>query len=272
MNRGPRTKQTSLDSSLIWRAVGGVTVFVMLVGVWQWIVIQFDVPRAIVPSPSEVLTAAIKEKKTLAIGFAMTAGVAITALTSSIVVGTLIAMTFSLSKILRTTFYPYVIFLQTVPIVAIAPLLVTWFGYGFKTIVLVAMIISLFPIISNVTAGLISVDSNLLELFRLNGATRWQMMWRLQIPFSVRSLILGARISAGLAVIGAIVGEFFVGDASTSTAGLGTIIAGWQRMLKTDSMIAAIITSTLLGLVVLGIVNLISRLFLRKWTEGQFEN
>ncbi len=262
----------NLDNSRLLQAIGGFVVFAMLVGVWQIVVWKFDVPRAIVPSPSEVLTAAIKEKKTLAIGFGMTAAVASVALLASIFIGVVIAMIFSLSRLMRATFYPYVIFLQTVPIVAIAPLLVTWFGYGFKTIVMVAVIISLFPIISNVTAGLISVDANLVELFRLNGATRWQTMWRLRIPFAVRSLILGARISAGLAVIGAIVGEFFVGDASTSSAGLGTIIAGWQRMLRTDAMIAAIITSTLLGLVVLGAVNLFSRTCLRRWTDGQFEN
>lgn len=262
----------NLDNSRFLQFIGGFLVFAVLVAAWQMIVVQFDVPRAIVPSPGEVLSAALKEKKTLLIGFGMTAAVSIVALLTSIVLGVLIAMIFSLSRLLRATFYPYVIFLQTVPIVAIAPLLVTWFGYGFKTIVMVAVIISLFPIISNVTAGLISVDANLVELFRLNGATRWQTMWRLRIPFAVRSLILGARISAGLAVIGAIVGEFFVGDASTSSAGLGTIIAGWQRMLRTDAMIAAIITSTMLGLVVLGGVNFISRLLLRRWTEGQFEN
>lgn len=262
----------SSDHSWWLRVFGGLVVFAALLGIWQLLVNQLEIPRAILPSPAEVLEAANREKKTLAIGFLVTAAVSMVALISSIAVGILIAMVFSLSRMLRATFYPYVIFLQTVPIVAIAPLLVTWFGYGFQTIVLIAVIISLFPVVSNVTAGLISVDVNLVELFRLNGASRWQTMWKLQIPFAVRSLILGARISAGLAVIGAIVGEFFVGDASRSAAGLGTIIAGWQRMLKTDAMIAAVLTSTLLGLVVLGSVNLVSRVFLRRWTEGQFEN
>jgi NitT/TauT family transport system permease protein len=97
-------------------------------------------------------------------------------------------------------------------------------------------------------------------------------MWKLRIPFAVRSLILGTRISAGLAVIGAIIGEFFVGETSTSAPGLGTLVAAWQRTVRTDAMIAAIITSTLLGLLVLGIVNLTSRWLLYRWTDGQFEN
>lgn len=253
------------------RFLGGVIVFLGILAVWQLVVVWFDVKPAILPSPKEVLQAAQREQRTLAIGFTVTACVATAALLLSVLIGSIIAMFFSLSSFLRTAFYPYVIFLQTVPIVAIAPLLVTWFGYGFQTIVMIAVIISLFPIISNVTAGLISVDSNLVELFRLNGATRWQTMWKLQIPHAVKSLILGARISAGLAVIGAIIGEFFVGDSSQSAAGLGTLISGWQRLLKTDSMIAAIVVSTLLGLGVLGLVNFASRKLLWRWTEGQFE-
>ncbi len=255
---------------LQWLGVLGV--FGLFLIVWQAIVVWLDIQPIILPSPTGVLEAAIREKWALFLGFCVTAGVSLSALAASISIGALVAIVFSFSRWLRVTLYPYVIFLQTVPIVAIAPLLITWFGYGFQTIVLVATIISLFPIISNVTAGLISVDDNLMDLFRLNAASRWQTMWKLQIPFSVRSLILGARISAGLAVIGAIVGEFFVGETSTSAAGLGTLIAGWQRMSRTDSMIAAIIASTLLGLFVLGSVNLLSRLFLSRWTEGSFEN
>jgi NitT/TauT family transport system permease protein len=249
-----------------------VSVFGAFLLLWHAIVSFWEIPQMILPRPGGVIAAAIREKRSLVVGFCMTAGVALCSLGLSVILGSAIAIVFSFSKWLRITLYPYVIFLQTVPIVAIAPLLITWFGYGFQTIVLVATIISLFPIVSNVTAGLISVDANLLDLFRLNGASRWQQLAKLQIPFAVRSLILGARISAGLAVIGAIVGEFFVGETSTASAGLGTLIAGWQRMSRTDSMIAAILTSTLLGLFVLGTVNLLSRLLLKRWTAGTFEH
>lgn len=260
------------ESPLWSRMISILIVFCLFVAVWQLTVTLLRVPQMIVPTPLSVWAAAIREKRTLAIGFGMTAAISLTALTVSMLLGSAIALMFSQSRWLRTTLYPYVIFLQTVPIVAIAPLLITWFGYGFQTIVMVAVIISLFPIISNVTAGLLSVDTNLIELFRFGGASRWQTMWKLQVPFAVRNLILGARISAGLAVIGAIIGEFFVGETSTSAAGLGTLIAGWQRMLRTDAMIAAIITSTLLGVVILGKVNVLSKLLLKRWTDGQFEN
>lgn len=251
---------------------GVLLVFSIFLSLWQAIVSWYQIQPIILPSPIEVLESAQKEGRKLLTGFFVTAGAAFSALTISVVLGFLVAIVFSFSRWLRITLYPYVIFLQTVPIVAIAPLLITWFGYGFQTIILVATMISLFPIISNVTAGLISVDEGLFDLFRLNSASKWQTLCKLQIPFAVRSLILGARISAGLAVIGAIVGEFFVGETSTSAAGLGTLIAGWQRMSRTDAMIAAIIASTLLGLVVLASVNFLSRLLLKRWTDGSFEN
>jgi NitT/TauT family transport system permease protein len=264
--------ETTMQQSLWIRWCVLLVVLGLFVLVWFALIRWFKIPSLLLPSPAEVLTAIFRERRSLSLGFGITAAVAFFALAISLLVGTLIAIIFSFSSLLRTTFYPYVIFLQTVPIVAIAPLLITWFGYGFQTIVLIAVIISLFPIISNVTTGLISVPINLVELFQLNGASRWQTLWRLRIPFAVRHMIMGARISAGMAVIGAIIGEFFVGESSTSATGLGTLIAGWQRTLRMDAMIAAIIASTALGIMILGSVNLISRHLLGRWTEGQFEN
>ncbi len=116
------------------------------------------------------------------------------------------------------------VFLQTVPIIAVAPLLITWSGYRWRTVVLVSVIISLFPIVSNVTAGLISVDKNLRDLFRLAHASRLQTLFKLHIPYAISHLVLGTRVSAGLSVIGAIVGEYCVGSSGIDTAGLGLII------------------------------------------------
>jgi len=156
--------------------------------------------------------------------------------------------------------------LQTVPIVAIAPLLILWFGNEFKTVVLVSCIISIFPVISNVTSGLISVNENLRDLFRMQSANRLQVLLKLSIPSAVPQLVLGLRISCGLAVIGAIVGEFFVGDRG-AYEGLGTIITARQGNLNTASMIGAVIACALLGLVLLVFVNLIGTIVLRRWTK-----
>jgi NitT/TauT family transport system permease protein len=121
-------------------------------------------------------------------------------------------------------------------------------------------------VVSNVTAGLISCDQNLRDLFRLSHASAWQTLVKLHIPFAVGHLVLGARVSAGLAVVGAIVGEFFVGSTGIQTAGLGTIMTSWQNVARTDALIAAVATSTLLGILVLGLVNVIGATLLRRWT------
>ncbi|MCA9131905.1 MAG: ABC transporter permease [Planctomycetales bacterium] len=248
-------------------------IFLGFVLLWQVAVTALRIHPIILPSPLRVLGVAWQERTTLVEGFLATGAAALSGLAISIVLGVAIAILFSQSRLLRTAFYPYVIFLQTVPIVAIAPLLITWFGYGFKTVVLVSCIISLFPIISNVTAGLISVDQNLKDLFQLSGATRLQTLCKLRIPYAISHVILGARISAGLAVIGAIIGEFFVGSGAASYAGLGTVMTGWQNLARTDALLAVVFISTLLGLCMLGIVNAISRLLLWRWTAGSgFEN
>lgn len=235
---------------------------------WHVAVLVFKFHPIVLPSPYPVALVAWKERVVLCKALVATGGAALLGLGLSIVIGSIIAMLFSQSSRIRAAFYPYVVFLQTVPIVAIAPLLITWFGYGFRTVVLVAMIISLFPIVSNVTAGLISVDQNLTDLFRLSRATRWQLLVKLRIPSAISHLVLGTRISAGLAVIGAIVGELFVGYSSSGYDGLGAVMTHWQNLARTDAIMAAVAGSTLLGVLTLGFVNFAAAVFLRRWTSG----
>lgn len=242
-----------------------VALLLFLVG-WQLTVQVLKIHPILLPTPLRVLQVAQAEQQTLLRAFANTALASLSGLGISVLLGSLIAILFSQSKWIRRALYPYVVFLQTVPIVAIAPLLITWSGYHWRTVVLVSIIISLFPIVSNVTAGLISVDQNLRDLFRLNRATSFQTLIKLHLPFALSHLVLGARVSAGLAVIGAIVGEFFVGSSGIQTAGLGTVMTSWQNQARTDALIAAVATSTLLGILVLGIVNLVGATLLRRWT------
>jgi NitT/TauT family transport system permease protein len=259
VNRHNSRLQTALLTSLV---------FFGIVLLWQAAVVWLRIHPIILPSPIRVAGVAWQERTTLIAGFCLTGAAALLGLVASIILGTSVAVIFSQSRWLRAAFYPYVVFLQTVPIVAIAPLLITWFGYGFRTVVFVACIISLFPVISNVTAGLLSVDENLKDLFRLNRATRWQTLIKLRIPLAVSHLILGTRVSAGLAVIGAIIGEFFVGNGAGGYQGLGTLMTGWQNLARTDALMAVVLTSTLLGLVMIGLVNGIARRGLSRWTRS----
>ena len=243
-----------------------VVLFVVVAIVWHLVVQFFAIPKIILPSPIAVAQAFWNEKWILLKASWVTLKAAAVGLACSAILGSLIAILFSQSAMLRFAMYPYVIFLQTVPIVAIAPLLIMWSGNNFRTIVLVAIIISIYPVISNVTSGLLSINENYRDLFRMQAATRWQMLFKLRIPSSLSQLILGLRISSGLSVIGAIVAEFFVGN-SGEYDGLGTIMTARQALLKTPELMAALVACTLLGILLFSIVNLIGRTLLGTWTK-----
>ena len=182
----------------------------------------------------------------------------------SLGIGTLIGIAFSQSAIVRRSFYPYAILLQTVPSVALAPLVILWFGHGFTSVVVVAFIISLFPIITNSTAGLLAVDRNLVELFQMANASRLQALWKLRLPNSIPQIITGAKIACGLSVIGAIVGEFSAGY-GTDRFGLGYLITQNSTKLETDYLFAAVLAAMLLGVAIFGSVSLVGELILRLW-------
>ncbi len=248
------------------------SVLLIVIAAWQAIVTFTKIPPVVLPSPWSVVTEGWERREVLLRGTWITAQEAFCGFAGSLVLGFLIAVVFSQSRRARLALYPYVIFLQTVPIVAIAPLLIIWSGYNFRTIVLVTMIVSIFPVIANVTAGLISVDRQLSDLFDLLGASRWQVLTKLRMPSCIPSLVLGMRISCGLAVVGSIIGELFVGNGS-SYEGLGTLMVKWQGRNWTAALIAAIFASTVLGIIFFGGVNLIAQTILRRWiVAAQFES
>jgi NitT/TauT family transport system permease protein len=238
----------------------------LVIGVLVWhAAVQFtNVQSYVLPSPAAVSRAAWAKRLELLSATGLTAAGAICGFVASLLVGTLIAITFSFSRIVKASCYPYAVFLQTVPIVAIAPLIVVWFDYGFQSVALIAFIISLFPIITNATTGLTKVDRDLVDLFELHNASRWQVLFKLRLPSAVPYLVTGARISSGMAVIGAIVGEFFTGYGATRY-GLGYVIMQATNLLKTDELFAAVIASTALGMAVFSIVNLVGATVLSRW-------
>src|SRR5262249_40925223 len=160
-------------------------------------------------------------------------------------------------------FYPYAVFFQTVPVIAIAPLLVIWFGYGLPTVVASSFICGIFPVIASTLVGLQSTDPALLDLFRLYRATRTEALRKLKLPFALPAILTGARISAGLSVIGAIVGEFIGGG------GLGGIVDEARTQQRVDRVFAAVLLASLLGLVFFGAIHGLSHFLLRKWHASE---
>jgi NitT/TauT family transport system permease protein len=253
--------------SLAGRVLPPLAVFAGVVVLWHLAVVAFKFQPYLVPTPMMVLRTAREDAGTLLMATGLTASGAVCGLLLSIVAGLLVSFAFSQSRLVQRCFYPYAIFLQTVPIVAIAPLVITWFGQGFASVVLVSFIISLFPIITNGTAGLTDVDPDLLELFAIHNASRAQVLLRLRFPNSVPYLVNGIRISSGLSVIGAIVGEFFA-SYGRDRFGLGYLIQSASGLLDTALLFAAILASTLLGLAIFGAVTMAGSLLTRRWKEA----
>jgi NitT/TauT family transport system permease protein len=240
---------------------------VLVVVAWDAAVRVWRIPRFLVPSPALVLQAFRTHADELSRAVLLTAGEALAGFAASLVVGTLVGCAFSQSAVLRRIGYPCAVFLQTVPIIAIAPLIIVWFGFGFRSVVLVSFVVGLFPVVAAATVGLTQIDAELLELFRQHGATRGQILLKLRLPHAVPYLVTGARIAGGGAVIGAVVGEFFAGYGAGAT-GLGVLIHEKHGAMKTDELFAAVLCCTALGTSVFGATSLVGATILSRWYDA----
>lgn len=230
--------------------------------VWQFFVSTSGISSVILPGPYSIGEAAVRDREILLAATLRTSLAALCGLASATVIGTLTAFAFSQSIIVRRALFPYALLLQTVPIIAIAPIIVVSLGRGFLSISLIACIISVFPIITNTTTGLLQIDANLRDLFRLHQATWWQVLLKLRLPSSLPYLVTGIRIAGGSAIVGAIVGEFFVGSGQP---GLGALIQRKTASLAVADLYAAVIAATLLGTAVFAAISLLGEWFLRRW-------
>ena len=186
----------------------------------------------------------------------------------AISIGIIFAAIMSQSKLLERSFYPYAILLQTLPAVAVAPLIVLWFGFEMKSVIIISLIISLFPIINNTLLGLKSTSINLVELFQMHNQSRFVNFFKLRLPAATPHIIAGLRISAGLSVIGAIVGEFIIGSGSEG-GGLGVMIMYAQASMETPLVMALILTATALGFAFFMSVTTLGYYLLHNWHESE---
>lgn len=186
---------------------------------------------------------------------------------SAIAIGFILATIMSQAKWLERSFYPYAVMLQTVPVVAVAPVIVLWFGYNQRSVIVISFMISLFPIINNTLLGLLSADRNHVDLFRLHRAGRLTQFVKLRLPGALPNIFAGLRVSAGLSVIGAIVGEFIIG-AGGSEGGLGVKVIFAQSKLDTTMLFAEVFAATALGLAFFLFVSYVGSLLLRNWHES----
>ena len=252
----------------VFTLLNALCVFAGLLLVWELLEVALRLPAYMLPTPLKVGQAVVARFSSLLASLAITAGEAAGGLAASIVVGLVIALVFAQFRWVRRMLYPYTILLQTVPIVAIAPLILMWVGPGTLSVTLVAFIICLAPIIANTTQGLISVEPNLIHLFLMHNASRLQILTRLRLPHAVPSLFVGIRIAAGISVIGAITGELFAGSARVGEGGLGYAILYASAQLETDYLFALVLAATVLGFVFFFLVMFLEWYFLHNWHES----
>ena len=239
------------------------------VGLWYLVTYVLLDPgqRFLLPPPHEVVAEGLFDEsfaRSLS-GLWATTQVALVGLAIAVVLGVAFAIAMSQAAWVERSFYPYAVVLQTVPILALVPLIGFWFDYNFRSRVLVCVIIALFPIITNTLFGLQSADAGHHDLFRLHGAGRLTVLRKLTLPGALPAVFTGFRISAGLSVIGAIVGDFFFRQGE---AGIGRLLDVYRNRLQTEQLIVAIFLSSLLGLVVFWAFGLLTTFVLRSWHDA----
>lgn len=249
---------------------GWPVVLVAVIAIAGWYLLTATVYAGkgyLVPSPQEVAAAVAENAGVLLVATLTTLKEATFGYLLAIVGGISLAAVLSQSKLLERSIYPYAVLLQTVPVVAVAPLIVLWFGYNDLSVVIISLIMSLFPIVNNTLLGLRSTSRNLIELFALHNKSRVTAFWKLQLPGALPHIIGGLRISAGLSVIGAIVGEFIIGSGNAQ-GGLGVQIVFAQGRMYTALLFAEVIAATLLGFLFFMIVSAIGNRLLKNWHES----
>ena len=244
--------------------------FVVALGIWYGVSYLLLDPqrRFLVPPPHEVVRVGFLDPyslQELLDALWLSARVAFIGLFIATVLGMVLAVAMSQARWIERSLYPYAILTQTIPILAMVPLFGFWFGFGYVSRVLVVILFAIFPIIANTLFGLQSVEQDHHDLFRLHQAGRLTRLWKLQLPAAMPSIFTGLRISAGLAVIGAIVADFFF---KQGEPGIGILIDLYRSRLQSEQMFAAIILSSLLGVVVFWLFGFLARRVVGAWHQS----
>ncbi len=253
-----------------WRIAAPLVLGVAFLAVWEGGVRLFAIPDYVLPGPLVIAKTLLLDGPSLLGALLVTLRITFAALVVAIVVGGALAIVFAQSRLLEISLFPYAVILQVTPVVAIAPLIIIWVNDVFAALLVCAAIVAFFPIVANTTLGLNSADRNLVDLFRLYGASRWQTLRFLRLPSALPLFLAGVRISGGLALIGAVVAEFVAGTGGAETGLASRIIEAGYR-LEIPRMFAALFLLSLTGIAIFAVLSWLSRLLLRHWHESALE-
>jgi NitT/TauT family transport system permease protein len=234
---------------------------------WEALVRMKGIPPYILPGPILIAQTLVADWGTLSASLWITLRITFAALIAAVSVGVALAILFTQSRWLEKALLPYAIILQVTPVVSIAPLIIIWVGDINLSLLICAWIVAFFPILSSTIIGLNSVDHNLLNLFQIYRASRWQALWHLRLPAALPFFLSGLKIAGGLALIGAVVAEYVAGSGG-SASGLAYRILEASYQLKIPRMFAALVMISLTGIAIFLATSTISHLLLRRWHES----
>jgi NitT/TauT family transport system permease protein len=263
----PRPKNEAparLDRAL--RLLLPIAVLALVVVVWEVVVRAGNIPPYVLPSPQLIFSTLLADWAMLSAALLVTLATTLEGFLLAAVGGVALAVLFNQSRVIEYSLYPYAVILQVTPIVAIAPLLLVYLPQP-AAVLACAWIVAFFPVLANTTLGLRSVDRNLADLFRLYGATRWQVLRELKLPAALPYILGGLKIAGGLSLIGAVVAEIAAGSAGAGS-GLAFVIVEAGYRLNIPRMFAALLLLSLTGIVIFFALSLVSHLLLRRWHES----
>jgi NitT/TauT family transport system permease protein len=234
--------------------------------VWDLVVRINGIPPYILPGPGLVFATVVSDWSILWWSLLATLETTVEGLALAVIGGIGLAILFNQSRVIEHSLYPYAVILQVTPVVAIAPLLLIYLPQH-VAVLACAWIVAFFPVLANTTLGLSSVDHNLADLFRMYGASRWQILWELKLRAALPHMLAGLKIAGGLALIGAVVAEIAAGSAGAGS-GLAYRIAESGYRLNIPRMFAALLLLSLAGIVIFALLSAMTHLALRRWHES----
>jgi NitT/TauT family transport system permease protein len=247
--------------------IAPLVIGLLALALWEAAVRINQIPHYILPGPVLIAQTLVRDWATLSGSLLVTLRITFAALVAAVTVGVALAIIFTQSKWLEKSLFPYAVILQVTPVVSIAPLIIIWIGDINLSLLICAWIVAFFPILSNTILGLNSADHNLINLFQLYRASRWQTLRHLRLPAALPYFLGGLRISGGLALIGAVVAEFVAGTGGNAS-GLAYRILESGYQLNIPRMFAALIMISLTGIAIFFVTSWIAHMALRRWHES----
>jgi len=252
------------------RVLAPALIGLLALGAWEGIIRWWSIPPYILPGPIVIARTIASDWGTLLPSLLVTLAITGAAFLVSAVLGLILAVLFTQSAWIERAFFPYAVILQVTPLVAIAPLIILWVKWIPLALLICAWLVAFFPVVSNTVLGLTSTDRNLVDLFHLYGATRWQALRYLRLPAALPYFLGGLRISGGLALIGAVVSEFVAGTGGAQSGLAFRILeAGYQ--LQIPRMFAAVFMISAAGVLIFALLTGLSRLALQRWHESELD-